>query len=751
MSLLDALLLEPYRDPREVWIAVRTDGQRGSGTVDDPYDGSLTEGPHVSISSLTRLQGAGGLYNIARVTTAQTHGLVLGDRVTIAGVGGSPACGEEPEWIRWNGNFLVVSTAGDYVFHAQFPPPHEWPEADAGLRGTAVCYRCHARFDEVMEALPPYAVVHLGPGVFPTLGYSPVNVPGGWRAKAGQKIRGSGMDITVLQLVHTVVPAQLYHGLGNDAYVEYFEVSDLTLDCNLPGQPVPLSSAEDPGAEAQPPWAPVACGAVLAPGSHVRLRRVRTIRWGTQTIQRECFVIACGGAHWAQPEQPADLAIEDCIMEQPSTNNVRECSCILVGATTPAQNRGFALRECRVDSRFVNGPSHHAVAIKGLSRHGAVWQLETYTPHGREQNSHNITLTNVQIWSPALQPPAYKVSEVLNGTFPVESVLDSCTLEFRVWKDLDGVITPEHPLGLGNAVVNHTGFGALTGGGTGGVVEGAAVYGESAGVYKDTGVSLDLIVRSNYFSGVRVGIFQFLGASATAQRGAALIAEDDRARFTAVWPHKMVPGQAVLISGALVQGSPDNPFNGRVEIESVPANPGNDSPNGPRGPTSFVYRLKQVPAANPAGDITFSARAQTHRLILENNIIETVPSVPNNLAPSGGITLSDPQGAKSAPFTFPQAILRRNVVRTLKDGPDRGSAVLVQSVGGGLVQDNLVDSRLGGDTFPPRPMQHNWSHLDYFENQGLAGESYQGYDNDTQRWEDDLGTRLEDALLASFL
>lgn len=38
MSLLDALLLDPYRI--NVWIAYRTDGVAGTGTQNDPYDGS---------------------------------------------------------------------------------------------------------------------------------------------------------------------------------------------------------------------------------------------------------------------------------------------------------------------------------------------------------------------------------------------------------------------------------------------------------------------------------------------------------------------------------------------------------------------------------------------------------------------------------------------------------------------------------------------------------------------------------------
>src|SRR5262245_18236704 len=40
MALLDALLLDPY--PFEVWIAKRTDGIYGSGTHNDPWNGSTT-------------------------------------------------------------------------------------------------------------------------------------------------------------------------------------------------------------------------------------------------------------------------------------------------------------------------------------------------------------------------------------------------------------------------------------------------------------------------------------------------------------------------------------------------------------------------------------------------------------------------------------------------------------------------------------------------------------------------------------
>ena len=48
MSLVDGLLLDPFPHdaqspasfPRNYWIAQRSDGQYGSGTVSDPWDGS---------------------------------------------------------------------------------------------------------------------------------------------------------------------------------------------------------------------------------------------------------------------------------------------------------------------------------------------------------------------------------------------------------------------------------------------------------------------------------------------------------------------------------------------------------------------------------------------------------------------------------------------------------------------------------------------------------------------------------------
>jgi hypothetical protein len=84
MSLLDALLLEGYAEPREVWVAVRTDGIKGSGTQADPYDGSTGHGP---VASATLSYDA----TLVIAFTRANHGYSTGDIVEISGVTGPSA------------------------------------------------------------------------------------------------------------------------------------------------------------------------------------------------------------------------------------------------------------------------------------------------------------------------------------------------------------------------------------------------------------------------------------------------------------------------------------------------------------------------------------------------------------------------------------------------------------------------------------------------------------------------------------
>jgi hypothetical protein len=42
MSLLNAFLNEPYRDPKDIWVSPRGDGIKGTGTLQDAFNGSVT-------------------------------------------------------------------------------------------------------------------------------------------------------------------------------------------------------------------------------------------------------------------------------------------------------------------------------------------------------------------------------------------------------------------------------------------------------------------------------------------------------------------------------------------------------------------------------------------------------------------------------------------------------------------------------------------------------------------------------------
>src|SRR5437773_7597116 len=144
MSLLDSLLLDPQK--LEVWIALRTDGVKGSGTESDPYDGSPRLEKPISVSSLT----AAGQ---EATSNATNHGYSNGDVVTIAGATGTGAQ-------FFNGRFVIYSVdASSFKY---------WMTADPGTSsasGTITGARTFFQFDEIMSSLPANATIHLGPEI----------------------------------------------------------------------------------------------------------------------------------------------------------------------------------------------------------------------------------------------------------------------------------------------------------------------------------------------------------------------------------------------------------------------------------------------------------------------------------------------------------------------------------------------------------------------------------------------------------
>lgn len=180
MSLFDAMFLDPAA--YHVWVANRSDSQRGAGTVADPYHGGL-------VGSVSQFDTIMKLADVAKTNV----------------------------------------------------------------------------------------VVHLGPGTFLTKGF--VDGGSGWQIRAGVKIIGSGIDVTILKIDPTGAASGTHvfaisHPLQIAAppptittQVDAAEVMDLTIDCSA-------NSASTA----------TAFGGVRLMGNAARVRRVKIINWGARTV-----------------------------------------------------------------------------------------------------------------------------------------------------------------------------------------------------------------------------------------------------------------------------------------------------------------------------------------------------------------------------------------------------------------------------------------------------------------------------------
>lgn len=334
MSLLDALLLEEPTPPttptlREIFIALRNDGARGSGTINDPFDGGTRAGlSRSAICDFDPKEFIG--------VCGTPHGFVDDNTVMISGVigpnassynglrtikkiddyafkvilaaapsfqpdpsGGSIKANNLDVTLYWPvlrieigaanhgfGQYDVVRVSttptsflnGDFIV-ATFGDDYFWcflgttTQTLSPVSTSCTCAKVIYRFDEIMRDIPPFAAVRLGTGVFETRGGSDiVSDPDrvGWNAEKGQKIVGSGMDLTVLRLMPAIRRALV---IAHGEFLDNFAVSDLTFDCNMRAQKDDF----------------VMKGALTASGAHIRIARARALDFGTHT-SAECFV-----------------------------------------------------------------------------------------------------------------------------------------------------------------------------------------------------------------------------------------------------------------------------------------------------------------------------------------------------------------------------------------------------------------------------------------------------------------------------
>jgi hypothetical protein len=202
-----------------------------------------------------------------------------------------------------------------------------------------------ANFDSLMSGMAVNTCVHLGPGEFETAGFHDGLSGSGWQAKPGMRIVGSGIDVTTLKLVSGAGTNQRAYAVAhalNGSTVDFFEISDLTINCNWSAQ----SGSQ------------VASGAVRILGNHSRAVRVKVKNWGVKTNGPSGFVIAMlTGDPGNGVNGVTNCGIEECIVVAATQASDSEdpVTILHVGGKESASsaNEAFGLgayiRDCYVD------------------------------------------------------------------------------------------------------------------------------------------------------------------------------------------------------------------------------------------------------------------------------------------------------------------------------------------------------------------------------------------------------------------
>lgn len=857
MSLFDAILLDEYRDPKDVWITQRNDGMAGSGTASDPADAGVKQGAALSISTLS--------YNIRQVlcVTPLPHGLSNGATISIYVTRGpgrgpyyslnnSPSTYQFP--ITWVSDYsftiaLLSDPQGapssmDFVEY-QVGPRNPlvggtavrlfWPVANAAVsnhgyanyeaisvqgvtptafngnvvalgvdnaKNTGFYYRLLAlpgaasgtggtvrkqifRFDLIMNALPSFALARLGsaPSTNPimTRGTSNIYLANpttlspvypGFELRPGQKIRGSGVDATTVQIQYatdTYNPTAIFGRIDTSEgnALNYIEISDLTADSNMAGQLVPPTNATY-----QAPMGPVITVPDLAPvclsatgimqGGNGRLRRIRAINWGTQSYP-ESFILTLYGTDLPK----ANNCIEDCTFERPSENNTHEITIAwALGGGSPIQGGISAygsagvVRRNYVNCFYANGVSNRYIPIQSISLQPATSGTTagsftvtlklapgTVLPRGL---GNNLKISGVLYTSggTSLAHPFY------NNSFPILSRSGAEFVCYMLDRPTTGWPTN---VDISKAFVGVDFHGPIAYNGTGGVVEGNAIYDCTNPGYTDTSSTRDVAIRDNYISDTFYGFYQNFNPGRSVARLIAtsngvtqpVPADPQLIEILTVDDHYFVKGDLVKLELIRAHGGPDPTYNKVFSVESV----------NPTDPKKFRVRLYQIPSFPPdnpqpggADTPNYFAYWQTKRALIENNLID--------LYKVDQYSYSTPQAcisviAQNTLTEFPGWLFRENIIRHFDSIPTNKAGVSELSVGlrmSGLgspvIDSNLinVDNPFPFQYLEPREeIQSNNNTT--IEGKDLRGAGYPASSNTPDQMLDDWLSRIEDCLV----
>jgi hypothetical protein len=210
-------------------------------------------------------------------------------------------------------------------------------------------------FDRTMNNFPSNCTVHILPGTYHTLGSG---IHAAYALKPGQRILGSGMDTTILQLVTNAPSGNCVMGSGWPGYVPGgIEVSDLTLDCHY----IPGISGN------------VTYGGLDLNGTRLTARRVKVVDlvYLDKTVNSEAWGIGFNSFYTVSFNSEGNL-IEDCEV----SNFVAGTGCSAIALTGGSisgivRNNRVFLQATNLPLVAFNGANLHDVLVEGNYVNGA--------------------------------------------------------------------------------------------------------------------------------------------------------------------------------------------------------------------------------------------------------------------------------------------------------------------------------------------------------------------------------------------
>jgi hypothetical protein len=587
--------------------------------------------------------------------------------------------------------------------------------------------------------------------------------------------------------------------------LRHFEVSDMTLDCNLDGQ---LIAGYD--------FPPIACAGIMASGAHLRYRRVRVIHFGSLKADTNASRLWSAGAHPNAGVESVDCVIEDCIVEHPAINQAGMTTCIHMGSEAIKQGPGIGIqgyhrasviRNCLVDCEFTFNP----VTISQLTCSGSTATATTLRPHGRAVNDW-VRIAGALV-NGSLDNPfngSFKIISATSTTFQYTMMATpAANASGDVWVDrfsshlVEIESTPQvtqsgsewivslvtkwpHYRVPGNTVLVKEAWGANTfnlfrvtsipGGdprklvgvratnpgqptqsgfigevfqgisndaGSAAVVEGNRIFNiRIGGPYHDTGSTKDLIIRNNVYRNVVTGPFQAMGGNSGPIAVATLTHVGLIATLTTSGPHGLVPGQAVRIGNATINQGNLPPANSYNDPYKILS----------VSETQFTYEMKKDPGADAdPGTGQVRALSQVGRWVVENNVIDLIPSYMDWGPPRAILcvvySFGIPEFAGIDPRVYRQLVIRNNVIRNmdgLPESPARNGGIAFTYCENALVENNVVDLPLANPIW-----FGNSTKVRFFNNRNSTGQLIQGTVGGVKQ--DELTTLIEDASVLAFL